>query len=151
MKKLFYLLFIPLLFFGCSDSNDDPSNISFLEKHEGTVWTSTEDGETLYIRFINNVLSPFEYWFEFEDCYYYQLDTLDELTTITENSNDKLVFQYVEDDGGLEYLDVITLSISGNTLEIFYQYYENGDLYESGTDYLSKSSIDVDNLVLCDD
>lgn len=159
MKKLIYILVLPLFIFNCSKSDDDNLktpvddnlNTTFLEKYEGTVWISNELDVTSYIRFINNLNTPLENWIDMTDCYYYYLQTLYEGDTLSENSNDTLEFRYVESDEGVEYLDIITLTASGNTIEAEYKYYEDGDLYESGTLYLSKSSIDVDGFILCDD
>ena len=151
MKKLFYISVLALLFLGCSKSDDNSSDENtFLRKYEGTVWTITEEGQTMYIRFINDTRTPIEYWIEFEDCYFYILDRMVGDNKITENSEDRLVFKYFEDDDGVEYLDIVTITVSGNSLRGESEFYENGVLVETDIQILSKSTDDVDNLILCE-
>lgn len=149
MKKLICILALSFFMFNCS-KNDDNLSTTFLEKYEGTVWVSNDYDVTTYIRFINNIKTPLENWIDVTDCYHYYLETLYDGDILSKNSNDTLEFKYVESDGGVEYLDIITLTASSNTIKAEYKYYEDGDLYESGTIHFSKSSIDVDSFILCD-
>jgi hypothetical protein len=150
MKKLIYILVLSLFVFNCSKDDDENTNTTFLEKYENTVWYSSENDAPSYIRFINNENNPLEYWIDLDDCYNYYLDTFYEGDTISKNSNDTLEFTYLESDGGVEYKDIITLTVSGNSIEVKFKYYENNELYESGTQNFTKSSIDVDSFNLCD-
>lgn len=151
MKKLFYISILLLAIFACSKSDDNPSDENtFLKIYEGTVWSITEEGQTMYIRFINNTRTPVEYWIEFEDCYFYILDRLVGDNRITENSEDRLVFRYFENDDGVEYLDIVTITVNGNSLRGESEFYENGVLVETDILILSKSTDDVDSLVLCE-
>ena len=151
MKKLFFISILSLLFLGCSKSDDNSSDENtFLKIYEGTVWTITEEGQSLYIRFINNTKAPIEYWIEFEDCYFYILDRLVGDNKITENSEDRLVIRYFENDDGDEYLDIVTITINGNSLRGETKSYENDVLVETDIQILSKSTDDVDSLILCE-
>jgi len=151
MKKLIYILIFSLFIFNCSD-DDNPSttSITFLEKYEGTVWFNDENDVPSYIRFINNLSTPLENWIDVAVCYQYYLNEFYEGDSITKNSNDILEFRYVESDGGDEWVDIMTLTASENSIEVEYKYYENGDLYESGFIYFTKSSADVESFTLCD-
>ena len=151
MKKLLYLTILSLLILGCSKSDDNPSDENtFLRIHEGTVWTITEEGQSTYIRFINNTKTPIEYWIEFEDCYFYILDRFVGGNKIIENSAERLVFRHVENDESVEYVDIVTITITGNSLRAEIEYYENGVLVETDIQMLSKSTDDVDSLILCE-
>jgi hypothetical protein len=150
MKKLIYILTISLFTFGCSKSDDNPSENTFLKIYEDTVWLNNEDEQSVYIRFINNIKTPIEYWIEFEDCYFYILDRLSGENKIIESTEDKLVFRYKENDDGIEYMDIVTLTITGNSIKVETEYYENGVLVETDIYFLAKSSDDVDTLILCD-
>ena len=148
MKKLFFLFVIPLILFNCDKDDDGNAPLSFLEKHQGTVWQDSSSGEE-YFRFINNVNSPLESWFFWVDCYEYDLAVFGEGQTININSNNTFEVETVEFDGLNEYLDIITLTISGNSLELSYRYYENGEMYASGSEFYTASTVDVDSLTLC--
>ena len=150
MKKIIYILVLSFFIISCSKSDDDNSSTTFLEKYEGTVWFNNENDVPSYIRFINNLSTPLENWIDVADCYQYYLNEFYEGDSITENSNDILEFRYVESDGGDEWVDIMTLTASGNSIEVEYKYYENDDLYESGFIYFTKSSADVDSFTLCD-
>ena len=102
MKKLIYISIISLFIFGCSKSDDNPSDENtFLKIYEDTIWLNNEDEESVYIRFINNTRTPIEYWIEFEDCYFYLLDRLSGENKILENNADKLVFRYIDNEDGI--------------------------------------------------
>ena len=151
MKKLLYLTILSLFCLGCSKSDDNPSDENtFLRTHEDTVWMITEEGQSVYLRFINNTKAPIEYWIEFEDCYFYILDRLVGDNKITENSEDRLVIRYFENDDGDEYLDIVTITINGNSLIGETKSYENDVLVETDIQMLSKSTDDVDSLILCE-
>lgn len=153
MKKIFYIIVLSLFIFNCSKSDTNGSNTTFLAKYEDTVWVYTDSGERDYLRVINSTNSPFEFWYEYGDCYDYYLETLDDdyysAITITKNSNDTLKVKFVENDGGYEYINIATVTVSGNTMEIKYEYYEDGNLTDSYSEYYTKSSIDVDSFTTC--
>ncbi|WP_370476560.1 hypothetical protein [Tamlana flava] len=155
MKKIIYVLALSLLMFNCSKSdNNDDSIATFLEKYEGTVWVYSSFDEEFYLRVIDNVNSPFEFWEEYGDCYEYYLGTMDDdydSVTTTKNSSNTLELKFVEELEGVEYMVLFTLTVTGNSMEIKYALYEDGKLTDSYSEYLSKTSVNVDNLTLCDD
>ena len=69
---------------------------------------------------------------------------------IIESTEDRLVFRYKENDDGIEYIDIVTLTITGNSMKAETEYYENGLLVETDIFFLTKSSDDVDSFILCD-
>ena len=144
---------LALFIFNCSKNDDDKSSITFLEKHEGTVWLNNDDGGFIYIRFINNKNTPLETWIGYDeiDCYYYFLENSLGSFTITENSDDKLEFRFIEKDEGVEYIDIITITVSGNSIKAESKYYEDGSLIETEITYFTQTNEDVDNLTICDD
>ncbi|MFH6767530.1 hypothetical protein V8G56_02185 [Gaetbulibacter aquiaggeris] len=132
MKKLIYILVLSLFIFNCSKSDDD---VTFLEKYDGTVWSSF-DGY-LYLRFVNNLNNPIESIYESnEGCYIYNSD-LGSSITITINSND--TFECTIDD------DKLTFTVSGNSLKMEM----DGDYLLDEPVYLTKSSVDVDSFNRC--
>lgn len=154
MKKIFYILVLSLFIFNCSNSDNDGSNMTFLAKYEGTVWVYSDSGEKTYARIINNLNSPFEFWIELGNCYYYFLETLDDGYysgfTITKNSNDTFEVKFIENDGEVEYIDLVTVNVSGSSMEINSEYYEDGNLTDSYSEFYTKTSIDLDSFILCD-
>ena len=97
---------------------------------------------------------PFEYWEESGDCYDYYLEILDEefysVVDITKNSNNTFELEAVDTEGGMEFMLIMTISVSGNNLEMSYTYYEDGILNETYSEYWAKVSMDVDSLPICD-
>ena len=153
MKKLIYILVLALFIFNCSKNDDDKSSITFLEKYEDTVWLNNDDGEFIYIRFINNTITPLESWFGHNeiDCYYYFLEISSGSFKLTENSDDKLEFRINEYEEGVEYVDIVTLTVSGNSLKVESKYYEDGSLIDTDIIYLTQTNEDVDSFTICDD
>ncbi|MEL0456677.1 hypothetical protein WJN01_10585 [Flavobacteriaceae bacterium SZ-1-7] len=154
MKKIIYVLALSLLTFNCSKSdNNDDSIATFLEKYDGTVWVYSGFDETFYLRIIDNSNSPFEFWEEYGDCFEYYLGIMDDeydSATTTKNSNNTLEVKFVEEFEGVEYMVLFTLTVTGNSMEIKYSLYEDGKLNDSFSEYLSKTSINVDDLILCE-
>ncbi|MFH4967275.1 hypothetical protein V8G61_03635 [Gaetbulibacter sp. M240] len=153
MKKSIYLIPFIFIIFTCSKSDPVTNTTSqtFLEKYAGTVWTTSDDDVTTYIRFVNNMNHPIEYWIDANECFYYLLEEFFENDAITQNLNDTIEFTYTENDGDIVYVDIITVTVSGNTMVAAYEYYEDDTLYESGSIIFIKSSEKVDDFILCDD
>ncbi|WP_242120562.1 hypothetical protein [Aestuariivivens sediminicola] len=154
MKHIIYLLTLLLFVFNCSKDNNPEADRTFLEKYAGTVWVFTDYGEKTYVRIIDNLNHPFEYWEESGDCYDYYLEILDEefysVVDITKNSNNTFELEAVDTDGGMEFMLIMTISVFGNNLEMSYTYYEDGVLNETYSEYWAKVSMDVDSLPICD-
>lgn len=150
MKKLLFLLFVPLLFLSCSNDDDDNNTtVTFLEKYNNTVWVLSDEDHTMYARFHNSISAPIEVWDSWDGCYYYEANVL-EGYIILENSEEKFECRYTEMDGGVAYMDLLTIRISGETMVAESKYYEDDALIYSETQYFQKSTVNVDNLPLCD-
>lgn len=147
MKKLVYVLPIILIFFACSsnDSVDIPESETFLERYDSTVWVTNTDDTNNYIRFVNDLNHPIEYWLDGGACFYYMREDFTSEGSLIENLNNTLAFQYIENDGDTIYLDKVTITISGSIMVATYEYYENSVLYESGSIYFTKSTKSVDD------
>lgn len=159
MKNISKLLLIAILlisFISCSsddDGNIDNSTQTFLEKHAGSTWVIQDDYENDYLRFINNLISPIEEWTYFEDqnCYfYYLIDFTDDFPLeITENLENKLEFSFTFPEENVDFK--VTLTITGNTLKIKSEQFENGNVVDVYIETFINTSIDVDGFVICDD
>ncbi|GAA4281061.1 hypothetical protein [Gaetbulibacter aestuarii] len=147
MKKIIYLLPLILISFTCSnnDSVDIPESETFLERYDSTVWVSNTDDKNNYIRFLNDLDHPIEYWLDGGACFYYMREDFTMQGSIIENLNNRLAFQYFENDGDTTYLDKVTITISGSIMIASYEFYENETLYESGSIYFTKSNKSVDD------
>jgi len=147
MKKVICILVLSLFLFNCSKSDDDNSSATFLEKYDGTVWYSDDDG--MYYRIVNNLNNPREIYWSNIDCYNYISFEFDPFTTI--DSNDT-TFQYTihfPGEGGP--FDVTTLTVTGNSLKVETKFFEDvGVLDYSITFNFTKSSVDVDSLIKCE-
>ncbi|GAA4281060.1 hypothetical protein [Gaetbulibacter aestuarii] len=151
MKKLIYLLPIFLILFTCNnkDNVNDTNPETFLEQFENTVWLSNVDEVNTYIRFINDLNHPIEFWVDEGDCFYYDQEDFSEGGSVSENLNNILEFTYSETYGDIEYVEIVTVTVSGNTMVVKYVDYENGEIIESGSVYFSKSTENVDDFTLC--
>ena len=149
MKKIFFLLVLSLIVFNCSEDDEGNVTITFLEKHGGSIWQESGSVE-YFFRFINNVDNPLESWFLWDNCYEYSLTDFGESQTIIRNSNNTLEVEFIEFDGGFEYRELVVITVSGSSLELAYEFFENGELYESGSEFYVASSTNVDDLDLCD-
>lgn len=161
MRNLFNFLMIATLiipFNSCSsdDGNDVNTVLTFLEKHDGSVWflQNNDDYYDYYFRLINNVITPIESWemdiYENDDCYYYERLNITVIGyEITENLENKfeITFLNPEDETNVY---TVTLTVSDNILEMKYTRFENGIEISTFTDYYSSSSIDLDGLIICD-
>ncbi len=149
MKKLLLLLVTSVLFFACSSDDDNDSEMTFLEKYNNTVWVYTDSESTEYARIHNNLAAPVEVWESSGDCYYYD-DNIFADFTILENSEKKFELRYIEIYEGVEYKEIITIRIANDTLLADVHYYEDGALLISENRTMSKTTVNVDNLPLCD-
>ena len=160
MKKALYLSFA--LIFACSNSDEQNTSLTFLQKYEGVIWDSSSGNTFLYNRVINDLNTPFEVWINApsitDDCYNYFVSDFsnpnDNLITdinITINSEDE--FEYREfgtGDFGVEQVQVFKYLVVGNTLEIEQRIFEEGQLVFTELNLQTRVEVDVDSFVLCD-
>ena len=142
---LFVLLGLIISLNGCS--SDDETTKTFLEKYDGTSWLVPISEETVYIRINDDLIKFIEEWeyYESNDCYEYEDHFFEEGTfEVIENSENKLIVEY-NYEGDTETL---TLTVQGDTLKVVVDYSFDG---ETGQEilFLTKSSINVDDLVIC--
>lgn len=150
MKKLF-LLTLSLILLNCSndDNNSNDNTKTFLENYAGTSWQNTIDIQ-FYLRFINNLNSPMETYFDFLDCYIYtKFNLAEEVAEIILNEGDVLKIKYGPLDG---YEGTYTLTVSGNNLKFEDDYQSTDDVNDAGVDilYFTKTSVDLDALTKCE-
>ena len=107
------------------------------------------------MKFIDNKSDPFNYWYEYEndDCYdYFSFLLEDENMTIIENTKNSLKIKTVEDEGeyGL-YESIWIFTISGDIITLKIEIYEDGEFDGSDQFTLTKSSVNTDEFILCED
>lgn len=149
MKKIIYFLVIFLLVFSCSKTSDQILDATFLEKYHGTVWLKNNPNQILYIRFINDTITPLEYWIKDGACYDYNLEIIYESNSLTKNFENTLEFRYHRCIDATDYVNIVTLEVFENSMLLESKHFEDG-IFVS-TEYLdyTKSNEDVDNFVLC--
>lgn len=155
MKKIIYLFVLSIFVIGCSKpdddiSNDSNSNITFLEKFEGTVWLKDTQKQVLFLRFINRSETPLEYWIKDISCYNYTLERIYDDTTLYINLENVLGFRYYRNIDATDYINIITIEVLDNIMLLESKHYEDDILVS--IEYLNydKSIEDVDKLPLCD-
>ena len=125
MKKLILLLFIPLVFACSSDSSDNDSNQTFLERYADIVWESAEE-EEFYTSFNLNGLTRIS-----EDCLVYAWGIENPDTGLTwnllENNYDNIVIN-LEENGQIDFTSNITISADENTL---IEYINDEEIYSA--------------------
>ena len=155
MKKIIYLFVLSIFVTGCSKpyddiSNENNSNITFLEKFEGTVWLKDNPKQVLFLRFINRTETPLEYWIKNISCYDYTLERIYDDTTLAINLENILEFRYYRNIDATDYINIITIEVLGNNMQLESKHYEDDILvYIENLNY-DKSIVDVDKLPLCD-
>ena len=89
--------------------------------------------------------------FEDQNCYfYYLIDFTDDFPLeITENLENKLEFSFTFPEENVDFK--VTLTITGNTLKIKSEQFENGNVVDVYIETFINTSIDVDGFVICDD
>lgn len=146
-KKIHLLILLGLIISLNSCNTDDETSNTFLKKYDGTSWIVPIGEETIYIR-INDDLNTFIEEWEYrdsDDCYEYEDHFFEEGTyEIIENSENKLIIEY-NYEGETETL---TLTVQGDVLKVVVDYSFEG---ETGQEiiFLTKSSVNVDDLVVC--
>lgn len=121
MKKLKHLVFrLGILLTGigmvisynsCASDEKDKDLISiqsFFERNDGSQWTVIEGEMRIYLKLNDNEEKALEVWrsemglaslMSHKECFYYSYETLNnEKVKVLENSNDKLVFTYLDDE-----------------------------------------------------
>ena len=150
IKKIALFITLILAIFSlslsCSDGDDDFR--TFLEKLDGTEWLLSKENfdTTVYIRLNNNEIKLLEQWSynSVFDCYEYNSNIfIPGDFKIKENSMEKLV---VECDAVIGPFECMTFSIQDDSLRVDIIISE----WEEETVYFNKSSVTVDNLVICD-
>ena len=135
---LFVLIGLVLSFSNCtSDDDGDIQSKTWLEIYDGTKW---EDGDGLYWRIIDNTNIILESWYHDGPCYWHSRSDDNFIIKIIENSANKLVIQIIEDN-----ITTMTLSVNGDTLTVLFE--SNG---KSETMSFKKTTVDVDDFILCD-
>ena len=139
----FILLGLSVCLSSCSD-DDEPQ--TFLEKYDGTKWTTIGNiPKPDYFRIKNNKSKFMDQWYYTitNDCFiYYDNSILPGSFEITENSGDTFIIKTTE----IEFPKTYTFTIQGEYLNILYQKEGDSDL----TTLLKKTTEDVDNLPICD-
>ena len=148
-KNNFFYLFVllGLIISLNSCSSDDETTKTFLEKYDGTSWLVPVSEETIYIRINDDLINFIEEWeyHESNDCYEYEDDFFDEGTfEVVENSENKLIIEY-NYEGDTETL---TLTPQGAALKVIVDYSFDGETWQEII-FLTKSPINVDDLVIC--
>lgn len=155
MKNLLHILVVAFIITSCSKPEDDllnesNSNITFLEKHQGSVWLKDNPEQVLFIRFINKTETPLEYWIKDIKCYNYRLERIYDDNSLTINLENVLEFRYYRNIDATEYINIITIEVIDNKIQLESKHYEDDVLVS--IEYLNydKSNEDVDKLPLCD-
>jgi hypothetical protein len=128
MKKLFYLLFLAIAFFGCSDDDSSESNQLFLEKWDGVVWEQDESDYLSRIWFNASPQSATSYFEKIGfsgECYTTLFGAINSgsLITIEEENEDSLIlFEQYDDGEGNITTDAYTVTVinNGSILSIEY-------------------------------
>lgn len=152
MKNLLFIFCLSfLVLFSCS-SKENNSNITFLEKYDGTVWVRSgmKDGEnfTLYMRFINDELNPFEFWefYNNDQCNYYDSHGIAGKMSLTLNSNDTLKFEYSNIiNGAIKSLYKSTITSDSNNMFLNVEEYQDGVLVSTSEYVYDWSTMDVES------
>ena len=148
-KKIIYFLVISLCIFSCSTTDDQNLDVTFLEKYEGTVWLKNNPEQVLYIRFINNPNTPLEYWIKDDTCFNYYLEKFFKDKSLTVNSENTLEFSYYRCIDATECVNIITLEVIENSIQLESKHFEDGILVATENLDYTKSNKDVDNFILC--
>ena len=164
IKHVFFALIMLLVlivsFNGCSDDDDDTTvnSKTFIELYTGTTWALNVDGGVpdeaevpSYFRLISDNSKVLEGWYKISneaDCYYYLegINVDRGAMTLEENSENKLIIKIVYTDETETY----TCTVQGDTFKIVMVYDEVGWPAETFTLYFDKTSVNVDELVLCE-
>ena len=149
-KKLIFVFILPFLIVACSSDNDDDGDITFLEKYNNTVWVSNDFDATIFAKITNNLNSPFEMWALWENCFDYEANLLAGYT-ILENSGNKFQCRLKATEGGIEYTDLVTFSVSDQMLTIEDIFSEDGTVMQTFYLYFEKTTVNVGELPLCTD
>lgn len=148
------LLLIAAISLNACKRDDDKVSIDakILETLDGTKWKLEESGAIIYLKFKNSTTIPMEIWFSFidESCFMYGNSTSDgnDVTIeILENTSNKLVIKTIDSP---EDYSIATITKSGDQLNLKDEYYYNGALDETVVMQFTKTSINLDNLEICD-
>lgn len=149
LKAIALFIFMALSFIACSD--DDDGGSSFLEKNGGTVWKFEEPvlGGAIYAQINNSESNPFEAWQSlFEDtCFVYINFANEGDVEVVENSENKLVLRV--DESSTEYF-LLTLTVSGDTLTVKTEEFEDGSEVDEDIIILEETSDNPDDLEECE-
>lgn len=150
LKSLALIALFLFSFAACSDDDDDKDEKSFLEAHGGTVWKfgEPEDGLSVYAQINSSPANPFEIWVYNQpgDCYMYEKITDEGSPEVIEDRENKVEIRIGGDTG--EY-GVLTMTISGNVLRVELDSYVDGQLDDSETIILNRTSDNTGELEIC--
>lgn len=133
----------------CSD--DDDKNTSFLENHADTVWKFVQPvgGGSIYVQINDNEMSPFEIWVSLiaDACFIHEKIEDDGTPEVLENTANRVVIRIDETEGN--YYTIITMSVSGDTLTVISEYYEDDELDEEEIFVMDRTDENPHDLELC--
>ena len=157
IRKLLSLFILFSIINSCSKDDSDTACTTFLECQEGAVWidNGSYTDEIAYIRFVNNENSVLEVFNKFlpqkRDCFnnYYISQTWGEIN-IVENTVNKIEFVILPPEWELNTVEFTFIESDENLNLTFCIYDEEGNLLEATESVLIKSTVNVDELPLCD-
>jgi len=149
LKTIALIALISFSFMACSD-DDDKDEKSFLETHGGSVWKfgEPEDGFSVYAQINSTPSNPFEIWVydDSGDCYEYEKITDEGSPEVIEDRENKVQIQIGGDTGSY---GVLTMTVSGDVLRVELDSYEDGQLDDSETIILQRTSDSTGALEIC--
>ncbi|MFD1314008.1 hypothetical protein [Namhaeicola litoreus] len=136
----------------CSKDDDNDKKIaeSMLESLDKTKWVFDGIGfPAIYLKFNDTNTDFIELWAAIAEmeCYIYGSSEDDNTLQIIENSKTKLVIKATESS---EYYSLMIITYVGDKLNIKDEYYVNGVLDDTDVLVFNKTSVNLDNLNLCD-
>ena len=150
LKAFALVALISFSFIACSDDDEGDDEKSFLEAHGGTVWKfgEPEDVLSVYAQINSSISNPFEIWLYngSGDCYEYESITDEGSPEVIEDRENKVEIRIGGDTG--EYV-VLTMTVSGDVLRVELDSYDDGQLVDSDTIILQRTSDSTDALELC--
>ena len=160
---LFILLGLTVSLNGCSDDDEvETKTIYFLEKYDQTKWFTLTEGfpedNDLYMQLNNTILTSLEGWSTSDGvgtCYEYSATPIvfdlelggKDVFKITENSEDKLSFEIIFEEGDSQTL---TLSVTNNVLLYELSFTEDGSTININF-LLNPTEVDFTEFDICPD
>lgn len=150
LRAFALIALISFSFVACSDDEGDEDEKSFLETHGETVWKfgEPEDALNVYAQINSTPSNPFDLWiYNFAgECYIYESITDEGSPEVIEDRENKVEIKIGGESG--EY-SVLTMTVAGNVLRVELDSYDDGELIDSETLVLQRTSESTDSLELC--